>query len=786
MKCLEKDRTRRYETANGLAADIQRHLEHEPVVARPPSTWYRVQKFARRNKVMVIAGVAVGTALLAGIAVSTWQAREARIAQREAEEARAGEQAQLRQTQSALKEAEAARAQAQARGLEARRQAYAADMNHAQQALAADDLGRARRLLDAYRPRPDEAGDLDLRGWEWRHLWQQCRNDALGELCHDSNAVHAVAISPDGRLLAVAGLLPEYADLWDVRTRKKIATLPAQACHPVTFSPRGDVLATAGPDQGEVRLYRAGSTNLLGTYHLDPADKQIVVLKFSPDGHLLAALSDSRDRNRPGGITVWDLNQQGGLWQSPVSVVGGLICALDFSSDGQWLAIGDAAGELRVVEARTGAARFQFTAHAEGITSVAWSPTGPILATGSGYFGGQIRLWDANAGKAIGPLEGHTSWISELIFSGDGQRLYSASADQTIRIWDVPQRRCLARLRGSTDELYGLALSPDGKTLVSASKDGVVALWSADPRQEEEQPWVLPKGNEATYAFAADSRSLAAAADGRVTLFRLPDLRHGQLIPELGTNVCTLAYSSDGGRLAGGCTDGMVRVWSCVEQRLVQSFSASEHKIFSVRFLEDSDRLFSVDGTPNVIEWDTRGRAVERRLFADANTLALAPNGRFLVWGDLLGAVHWWDFEAGEALGSRLTHRSAVVAVAVTQDSSKVATVGNDASVAVWDASVRVPIIPPFKGHMHGAHGVAFSPDGRRLATTGESVKLWDLTSFRELATLTGHGPIFRHVAFSSDGNWVAACSSRGQLHLWHAPSWEDIAAAETKKAEPQ
>ena len=83
MKCLEKDRTRRYETANGLAVDIERHLRNEPVVARPPSRLYRFQKFVRRNRVGFGAAAAVLVALVLGVVVSTWQAARARKAERE-------------------------------------------------------------------------------------------------------------------------------------------------------------------------------------------------------------------------------------------------------------------------------------------------------------------------------------------------------------------------------------------------------------------------------------------------------------------------------------------------------------------------------------------------------------------------------------------------------------------------------------------------------------------------------------------------------------------------------
>jgi WD40 repeat protein len=103
--------------------------------------------------------------------------------------------------------------------------------------------------------------------------------------------------------------------------------------------------------------------------------------------------------------------------------------------------------------------------------------------------------------------------------------------------------------------------------------------------------------------------------------------------------------------------------------------------------------------------------------------------------------------------------------------------------VALWDPS-SFKLITAFKGHMYAALGVAFSPDGRRLATGGgtgrDAVKLWDLSTYRELVTVPGQGTLFYFVDFSPDGRWLVACSyMEGKLHLWQAPSWAEIEAVE-------
>ncbi len=258
MKCLEKDRTRRYETANGIAADLKRHLNNEPIVARPPSTAYRLQKAFRRNKLIFAAGTAVVAALLLGIIAAASQAIRATHAKRVALDAQAQESVQrekaemseqqaiaARANESKLREqADAARHQAEADELVARQRAYASDMNAAGQALAGSNLGRVQDLLNRQRPQP---GQKDLRGWEWRYLWQQTRSDALFTLCEKSGEINSLSASSDGNWLAVGLVHRGGLSVWDLRNRQEVIRLAeSDVAVRCVFSPTAPILALTG------------------------------------------------------------------------------------------------------------------------------------------------------------------------------------------------------------------------------------------------------------------------------------------------------------------------------------------------------------------------------------------------------------------------------------------------------------------------------------------------------------------------------------------------------------
>src|SRR5262245_35915033 len=247
MKCLEKDRTRRYETAIGLARDVERFLHDEPVEACPPSAGYRLRKFARKHRTPIVVAAVFLFLLVSDVFVSTWQAGVARRAEEqtrhEANRARMAKEEAHRERDLALaarREADARRDEAEAARQSLRRSLYAADMQLAEEAWESGDILRMRDLLEGHRPRP---GAPDPRGFEWHYLRGLGTTIRIASLAHDATFGQ---LSPDGtryvylvRLVAPQG--PEAAlkmelkllDVGSGRPARKIVPFPGETMEAV-------------------------------------------------------------------------------------------------------------------------------------------------------------------------------------------------------------------------------------------------------------------------------------------------------------------------------------------------------------------------------------------------------------------------------------------------------------------------------------------------------------------------------------------------------------------------
>jgi eukaryotic-like serine/threonine-protein kinase len=784
MKCLEKDRTRRYETANGLAADLKRHMNNEPVVARPPSAAYRFQKAWRRDKFAYSAVAAIVAALVVGLGVSMWQARVAAAARDGAAEAQEKAMEAEAEAMDRATEAETQRMRAERVERIARHRAYAADMNLIQRSLEMHDLGTARRLLDRYRP---AAGEEDLRGWEWRYLWQLCRSDAVARLRQpDNNGLLAVSSSGDGRWIEFnpSGRTPPVAAYdW---TRRE-ADRPAWAqtnVQELMWSPRGmtAVALTRAGTNWVLQVVDGATGRVLNT--LGAAPERVFQWRISADGGTLALIGLE---NGVARLSYWRLPEGKGAYLDEVRVEAQQIALpLAISTDGSLLAFRSVSpSSLTVWDLRNHRELWTTARGGEHMTtSAAFSPDAARLFTGGGYAVGTIRVWNARTGEETGPLEGHRYWVSSFTFTDEGNTLVSGSADQTIRFWDLRTMRPIRVLQGHQSEVWSLLIHPSTGLLLSGGQNGEVLAWDLSSPANAHARLTLT--NAYDWRFQKDSLGLIVINRDSPTVTRRsgPGLvREETLLAQDGAD--SLQISDSGNWAVSTVSNNVQRIWSLNPPRLADEWVGADDAEFS-RLLSEQGRVL-ITFVPEkrlIRQWNLDSRKPVRSWPLPPSTrfFTLSPDGgRLLLLCDRAEESLWINLETGEIQEAHIP--AGYYSFNFSPDGGLLGVATEPHVAHVW----KVPSFEPFadlRGHMMGPKGIGFSADARRIATTGsgaQGVIFWDAEYHLELLTLPARGGLIKSSRFSSDGRYYGA-GDETMLTVWMAPTFDEIAAAEAKE----
>jgi WD40 repeat protein/serine/threonine protein kinase len=749
MKCLEKDRNRRYETANGLARDIERYLADEPVLACPPSISYRLRKLARRNRTaLVTAGMVLGVLVLAVVllAVANFQVTGALA---EKSQALTEKDLALGDKSKALIELD----KQQRKVLQTLHQVTQA-RNDLQRVLSWHSIGLADReyYLNNHVARAEEILDecpAEVRSWEWHYLKRLCHKE-LKVLATDDTSGELV-YSPDGKWLASRGV--KAITVWDAASgeqRFQRSEPRIRLGFSIGFSPDSKHLVIHGAEARALSFYELATGKKALVVPLQGAP--LAPARFSPDGKQIAGLGAD------GMIHVWEVSTGKGVQLKGQKWQG---FWLAFNGDGTALACDD--GYLRPIRTWNVTKRVELRSLKpvpRRILNLAFAPNGKYVAVLTEDY--LVRLLDAQTGEEYRTLSGLSRSAKPvspfntrrvfLAFSPDSTRIAIAGFDLlSAAVWDVKTGTRLYTFRGHTDIVVNVAFSPDGKRLATLGFDNKVRIWDATKPPE-------------VYA-----------------------VRSG-----LNTPRCSQFFSGNGARLAWLATTDLqknegkkVMIFDTAAGRLVTAIPQQEPVTVTALALSPDGRLLAVAG-------QRRGPLYSLKLF-DANTgkelsnpfprldtsisaMVFSPDGEKLAVtftnpDPPFGAV--WEVKTGKTVLAIEGHKSFAQDIRFSPDGRRLATVSQDGRLQLWDLA-RKKRMYLVEAHPGGCNTLAFHPDSDRLASGGQDgrVKIWNVSSGRCLSALAGHTGAVGQVAWSPDGRRLATSAEDFTVKLWH-PEWQ-------------
>ncbi|MCP5521739.1 MAG: protein kinase [Verrucomicrobiales bacterium] len=780
LKCLAKEPSRRYPTANALAEDLERWLAGELIAARPASTVERAWRWCRRRPALAaLTGV---VAILA--VVSTFAAIRMGLAVQEAH-----------------------------------RESYYANISLAYEHIQEGEIQKALEMLLAC--------PTEMRHWEWGHLMYLCHQNIAFLSLHTNivsvddmrpdflkTFLQGLTFSPDSRYIA-ARAHDGRLGLWEVATHSRVFTA-GDAAHPVgsfSFSRDGGLLATGFG--GEIRIVETAFWQVSQTLETDgQSPRSLTWGRLGKQDRLAACFPD-------GSVRVWRLGNDDSVERIHTTVPGA--SSVTFTTDSKQLAVQvwqrvimldpDTGNTVAIRNPPTS----MYTKTTLGPHGRRWvaidpdqrvwlyevgeegRPLGIVLGDFPGYVGrvffspdgsrfctggekGSARVWDAETGEELFAVPER---VCHAAFSADNRVLITAGYKLKAHIWDLEVGRKVRTLAGHTEIIDQVALSPDGVYACTSSLDRTVGLWSARAGRE-----ILETGSSIMGTdYSPDGALCATAPLGRGLW--LWDANTTELRAELSAArdvFWTAVFSPDGRQIA---TDSILhepRVWDVKTGEILHTLRGHTRAIWPVVYNPDGrqQQIATMDYGGQVKIWDaTTGRELHtlNAHLPGLGAIDFSPCGRYLATGSAREEiVRVWSVASWECVRELPGQTGGCCYLKFVPGDGRLATSAVDHGIRLWN--IRTGALTQ-EFSLSGSTGpLRFTPDGKRMAAFVSKVgmsgfdvprlEIWDVGSGRLALSLVGHEEHGVYAVFSRDVRRLLTGSWDHSARQWESFPWRE------------
>jgi WD40 repeat protein len=681
-------------------------------------------------------------------------------------------------TQEALHEEAQQRAAATEAHYNARRheqaerwERYRANMTAVASAIQSQNVSIAQQAL--------EAAPADHRNWEWRHF-RHLLDQSRQVLAAQRGGVERVRFAAGNRLVTVDSGLR----VWDLSTGRVVRTLDdfSRGEWPrLDLDPTGRVLAYPA-QENTIILWDVVRDQRLAV--LRGCAAPVVGFHFGPEGTTLTACTRDHhahvwDTTTGNRLRTW-LFHEGRHERRGIDVSDTRLLISNFEN-----------GTARLWDVQTGRKQSLLSGHQANVISAAFNRQGTRVVTSEAFPSNVLRLWNTETGEQIAQLRGHRNQAQGVAFSPDGKRLASCSFDQTVRLWDGLTGAPVAILRGHTGWVMALAFSPDSSRLVSASQDHTLRLWDTS----DGELLAVLCGHEADVehvAYSPDGSLIASGSADRTA--RLWDVRLAErngILRGHTSFVYGVAFHPSGERLASAGWDGSIRLWNATsgsETAVLRDPQTAT--IYSVAVNPSGEFLAALCRDNTVRLWDVAtGRQLHRWTIPTDTwldgRLAFSPVGNLLAAASKDGTVHVWNVQTRASWAVLRGHSDAVHDVAFSPDGRWLASAGagEDSSIRIWDVQTKEQC-QVLEGHRHGVLALGFSRDGQLLASGSRdrTVQLWNTATWKPVAVLK-HGTTVYSVAFTPDSTRLATGCADNSIRFWDVPTGQQVAELRAHRA---